>query len=149
MSPLNVSRSQRNKYRRRAWRGYRLARWGDLDGHRSTRAVPVHDLSIDQVLRKDGATDERLSSVTNKPEVLQITLQRGQIAKQLAVDAGSAIHARLLPPELTGLHSQPPGHPIEALQLVVDESKGVESVSFGAGRPLRASKPVVDFDALR
>ena len=108
-----------------------------------------HDPPIDQVLRKDGAADERLRLVAGKPGIFQITLEGGQIAEQLAVHAGSAIHVRLLPPELTRLHGQSSGQPVEPLQFVADESEGVESVSFGVVRPLRATEPVVDFDALR
>ena len=114
------------------------------------QALRRDDPPVDEVPREDRPADQPLGGGAVQPGGDEVPLQGGQIGKQLAIDAGPAIHGGAgLPPEPARLHGQPAGEGVELVQGMLDGTERPEPMGGGVpGRP-RPAEAVVQIDPLR
>ena len=114
------------------------------------QALRRDDPPVDEVPREDRPADQPLGGGAVQPGGDEVPLQGGQIGKQLAIDAGPAIHGGAgLPPEPARLHGQPAGEVVELVQGTFDGTERPEPMGGGVpGRP-RSAEAVVQIDPLR
>ena len=88
------------------------------------------DATVAQVLGEDRPADQALGGGTVQPRRHEVALQRGEIAEELSVDAGSAIDLTrlLLLPETPRFHGQPARERVELLQCALNGSERPQQV---------------------